>query len=77
MIRRPERLAAARERAGQRAAEIGESYGSFASGIRLSIERLRDLAKEIDTVQGHRYSQVTTQRIISLDYTMFRRHGAD
>jgi transcriptional regulator with XRE-family HTH domain len=59
------------EAAGQRAAEIGEGYGSFVSGLRLSIERLRDLAKETGTVQCHLYSMLPTWRVILLDNTMF------
>ncbi len=46
--------------AHRRAREIGEGYGSFASGIHLSIERVRDLAEETGTVQCHLYSLLPT-----------------
>lgn len=59
------------EAAGHRAAEIGEGYGSFISGLRLSIERLRDLAQETGKVECHLYSMLPTWRVISLDSTMF------
>ncbi|MGH3767474.1 MAG: helix-turn-helix domain-containing protein [Pseudonocardiaceae bacterium] len=59
------------EAAHQRAAEIREGYDSFLSGLLLSIERLRDLAKEMGTVQCHLYSMLPTWRVISLDNTMF------
>ncbi len=59
------------EAASQRATEIGEGYSSFLSGLHLSIERLRDLAKETGTVQCHLYSLLPTWRVVSLDNTMF------
>lgn len=59
------------EAAHRRAAEISESYSSFLSGIRLSIERLHDLAEETGTVQCHLYSLLPTWRVISLDNAMF------
>jgi hypothetical protein len=58
------------EAARRRAAEIGEGYGSFRSGVRLSIELLSDLADETGTVQCHLYSLLPTWRVISLDTTM-------
>ncbi len=59
------------EAAHRRAAEISEGYSSFLNGIRLSIERLRDLAEETGAVQCHLYSLLPTWRVISLDNTMF------
>ncbi|MET8506301.1 XRE family transcriptional regulator [Streptomyces sp. NPDC004787] len=52
----------------RRAAEIGESAESLASGIRLAEARLRDLDGD---VQVYRYRQLPTWRIIRLDGTMF------
>lgn len=57
--------------AERRAAEIGESLGSFAAGIRLSVERLRELNDEIGTVQCHLYGLLPTWRVIGLDSTLF------
>jgi hypothetical protein len=59
------------EAAERRAAEIGEGYASFAAGIRLSIEKLRELHKAINTVTCHFYSILPTWRIIGLDSTLF------
>lgn len=61
------------EAARRRAAEIGEGYGSFRSGVRLSIELLRDLADETGTVQCHLYvlMPMLIWRVISLDTTIF------
>jgi hypothetical protein len=59
------------EAACRRAAEIGEGYGSFLRGLRLSIELLRDLADETGTVQCYLYALLPTWRVISLDNTMF------
>jgi transcriptional regulator with XRE-family HTH domain len=59
------------EAAERRAAAIGEGYGSFVAGIRLSIERLRDLADTTGTVRCHLYSLLPTWRMISLDDKMF------
>lgn len=44
------------EAARRPSTETGEGYRSFVSGIRLSIERLRDLTKNTGTVQCHLYS---------------------
>lgn len=59
------------EAAHRRADEIGETYGSFAAGIRLSIERLRDLAGDGADVQAHVYDFLPTWRVIGLDTTLF------
>jgi hypothetical protein len=59
------------EAAQRRAAEIGEGYASFASGIRLSIERLRELNEQTGTVTCHLYTLLPTWRVIALDSTMF------
>jgi hypothetical protein len=59
------------EAAQRRAAEIGESFGSFAAGIRLSVERLRELDQEIGTVACYLYSILPTWRVIGLDNTLF------
>lgn len=55
----------------RRAAEIGESHASFAAGIRLSIERLRELDAETGAVRCHLYTLLPTWRVIALDSTMF------
>jgi transcriptional regulator with XRE-family HTH domain len=55
----------------RRAAEIGEGYASFAAGIRLSIERLRELDAETGAVRCHLYAMLPTWRVIGLDSTMF------
>lgn len=58
--------------AERRAREIGESVDSFASGVRLAIARLRELAEVSDaTVEVHLYNLLPTWRVISLDSTMF------
>lgn len=59
------------EAAHRRAAEIGESYGTFSSGVRLSIERLRELAAAGVQVEGHVYDLLPTWRVIGLDGTLF------
>lgn len=59
------------EAAHRRASEVGESYGSFSSGIRLSIERLRELAAAGVDVEGHIYDLLPTWRVIGLDNTLF------
>ncbi len=59
------------EAAVRRATEIGETLGSFAAGIRLSIERLRDLAAEGAEVEVHTYDVLPTWRVIGLDSTLF------
>jgi transcriptional regulator with XRE-family HTH domain len=59
------------EAARRRAAEIDETYGSFAAGIRLSIERLRDLAAEGGDIEVHVYDSLPTWRVIGLDATLF------
>lgn len=59
------------EAAERRAAEIGETYGSFAAGIRLSVERLRDLSAEGADIQAHLYDSLPTWRVIGLDATLF------
>jgi transcriptional regulator with XRE-family HTH domain len=57
--------------ARRRAAEIGEGFPSFASGIRLSIARLRELNEQTGTVRCYLYTMLPTWRVISLDSTMF------
>ncbi|MFI9005113.1 helix-turn-helix domain-containing protein [Streptomyces sp. NPDC053541] len=52
----------------RRAAEIGESTESLASGIRLAEARLRELEGD---VQVYRYRQLPTWRIIRVGSTMF------
>jgi len=52
------------EAAERRAAEIGESHASFAAGIRLSVERLRELDDQTGTVTCHLYSILPTWRVI-------------
>ncbi|GGZ99423.1 hypothetical protein GCM10010371_68570 [Streptomyces subrutilus] len=54
----------------QRAAEIGESAESLASGIRLAESRLRELAGVCD-VAVYRYGMLPTWRIIRADDVMF------
>ncbi|MFD9791299.1 helix-turn-helix domain-containing protein [Streptomyces sp. NPDC059070] len=54
----------------QRAAEIGESAESLASGVRLAEGRLRELAGTCD-VQVYRYRMLPTWRVIRIDSTMF------
>src|SRR5207248_3347415 len=50
---------------------IGEGFPSFASGIRLSITRLRELNEQTGTVRCYLYTMLPTWRVISLDSTMF------
>jgi transcriptional regulator with XRE-family HTH domain len=57
--------------AHRRAAEIGETSGSFSAGIRLSIERLTDLASDGASIEGHVYDMLPTWRVIGLDGTLF------
>ncbi|WP_297542298.1 helix-turn-helix transcriptional regulator [Amycolatopsis sp.] len=59
------------EAAHRRAAEIGETYGSFSAGIRLSIERLADLAGDGGNIEAHVYDILPTWRVIGLDATLF------
>jgi len=59
------------EAARRRAAEVGEAFESFASGIRLSIARLRELNEQTGTVSCYLYTMLPTWRVISLDGTMF------
>ncbi|MCX4582449.1 helix-turn-helix domain-containing protein [Streptomyces sp. NBC_01481] len=54
----------------QRAAEIGESTESLASGVQLAEARLRELADTCD-VQVYRYGMLPTWRVIRTDSTMF------
>ncbi|WP_374775783.1 helix-turn-helix transcriptional regulator [Streptomyces sp. NBC_01310] len=53
-----------------RAAEIGESAESLASGVRLSEARLRELAGICD-IEVYRYGMLPTWRLIRADSTMF------
>jgi hypothetical protein len=59
------------EAAHRRAAEIGESYTTFSGGIRMSIERLRELASDGVHVEAHTYALLPTWRVIGLDSTLF------
>lgn len=59
------------EASRRRAVEIGEGHDSFTAGIRLAVERLRELAAETGTVECHLYALLPTWRVISLDGTMF------
>ncbi|MFD7169428.1 helix-turn-helix domain-containing protein [Streptomyces violascens] len=54
----------------QRAAEVGESVESLASGVRLAEARLRELTGTCD-VQVYRYRMLPTWRVIRTDTTMF------
>ncbi|NGO69175.1 helix-turn-helix domain-containing protein [Streptomyces boncukensis] len=53
-----------------RAAEIGESSESLASGVRLAEARLRELAGECD-VHVYRYRLLPTWRLLRLDSILF------
>lgn len=57
--------------AERRATEIGESYASFAAGIRFSIERLRELDGQNGAVGCWLYTLLPTWRVIAVDSTMF------
>lgn len=59
------------EAARRRADEIGEGFESFASGIHLSIARLRELNEQTGTVCCYLYTMLPTWRVIRLDNTMF------
>ncbi|MFC0439408.1 XRE family transcriptional regulator [Kutzneria buriramensis] len=59
------------EAAHRRASEIGESYTTFSGGIRMSIERLRELAADGVQVEAHTYALLPTWRVIGLDSTLF------
>ncbi|MER5930643.1 helix-turn-helix transcriptional regulator [Streptomyces sp. NPDC002054] len=54
----------------QRAAEIGESAESLASGVRLAEARLRELSEVCD-IEVYRYGMLPTWRLIRTDSTMF------
>ncbi|MGW1075772.1 helix-turn-helix domain-containing protein [Streptomyces sp. NPDC002537] len=54
----------------KRAAEIGESAESLASGVRLAETRLRELAAMCD-IKVYRYASLPTWRVIRTDSTMF------
>ncbi|MEY9838286.1 helix-turn-helix domain-containing protein [Streptacidiphilus sp. EB103A] len=56
--------------AAVRAAEIGESAESFASGIRLAEARLRELV-DAGGVQVYRYRGLPTWRIVRLDTALY------
>jgi len=58
--------------AQRRAAEIGESFESFASGVSLAVARLRELAEQrTATVEVYLYDMLPTWRVIALDETLF------
>lgn len=59
------------ESAHRRAKEIGETYGSFSTGIRLSLERLAELAGQGAQVEVHVYDMLPTWRVIGLDAVLF------
>ncbi|MFJ4090564.1 helix-turn-helix domain-containing protein [Kitasatospora sp. NPDC089913] len=54
----------------RRAAEIGESPESLASGVRLAEARLRELA-ELGRVEVYRYRTLPVWRVIRLDKTLY------
>ncbi|GAA1979029.1 hypothetical protein GCM10009799_00220 [Nocardiopsis rhodophaea] len=54
----------------RRVAEIGESEEAFASGIRLALARLRELAEE-GSVEVYVYSAFPVWRVIALDDVMY------
>ncbi|WP_034091656.1 helix-turn-helix domain-containing protein [Streptacidiphilus albus] len=56
--------------AGVRAAEIGESADSLASGIRLTESKLRELVAVCD-MQVYRYGGLPTWRIVRLDAALY------
>ncbi|MFD7630371.1 helix-turn-helix domain-containing protein [Streptomyces sp. NPDC059851] len=53
-----------------RAAEIGESAESLASGVRLTEARLKELSPVVD-IEVYRYAMLPTWRIIRCDTTLF------
>ncbi len=58
--------------ARRRAAEIGESLESFASGVLLAVARLRELAEHSTAkVEIYLYNILPTWRVIALDETLF------
>lgn len=59
------------EAACHRASEIGESVETFASGVRLSVARLRELASAGIGVECHLYGLLPTWRVIGLDDALF------
>lgn len=58
------------EALARRAAEIGESTDSLASGVRLAEARLRELADSCD-ISVWRYGMLPTWRLIRLDNVLF------
>jgi transcriptional regulator with XRE-family HTH domain len=63
-------LAPDSEALARRAAEIGESAESLASGVRLAEARMRELAGACD-ISAWRYRTLPTWRLIRADRTMF------
>lgn len=58
--------------AHRRAEEIGESFESFAGGVRLTVARLRELSEHTETaVEVYLYDLLPTWRVIALDHTLF------
>ncbi len=58
--------------ARRRAAEIGESFESFTSGVLLAVARLRELAEHTTaTMEIYLYDMLPTWRVIALDETLF------
>ncbi|HET9658586.1 MAG TPA: hypothetical protein VFP72_24775, partial [Kineosporiaceae bacterium] len=58
------------EATARRAAEIGESRESFASGIRLSVSRLRELGDTV-SLEIYYYDTLPIWRLIALDHTIY------
>lgn len=58
------------ETTARRAAEIGESRESFASGIRLSVSRLREL-QDVARLEVYYYDALPIWRLIALDHTIY------
>lgn len=57
--------------AHRRAEEIGEGYESFATGIRLSIAKLRELAEYTAEIEVYTYDLLPTWRVIGVDTALF------
>jgi hypothetical protein len=57
--------------ARQRAIEIGESPESFASGIRFTIARLRELAEKRRHLEVACYDRLPVRRLIGIDSTLY------
>jgi hypothetical protein len=64
------------EATAKRAVEIGESPESFASGIRHSISRVRELADVVD-LEIYLYDRLPVWRLVGLDDTLYAATFAD